>query len=51
MDNILLYTYTTPTLFICLLMDKAASISSVNNAAVNRGVHISFQISVFIFFK
>ena len=38
MDNIPLYTYTIPILSVYLLMDKAASISSVNNAAVNTGV-------------
>ena len=38
--------------FIHLLMDTyfASVLAVVNNAAVNTGMHISFQISVFVYF-
>ena len=43
---------TTTSLFVHLLMDSCFCILAVtNNGAVNTGVQLSFQASVFIFFK
>ena len=51
-SNIPLYLYTTTSLSIHLLMDTLLPyLSSLHNAAMNIGVHVSFQISVFVFFK
>ena len=48
-----IYIHVTSSLFVHLLMgiyiDSVLAI--VNNTALNIGVHISFQIRVFVFFK
>ena len=55
LSNIVLYIYVYKYIhifFIHLLMDTGGFyiLAIVNNATMNIGVHISFQISVFIFF-
>ena len=51
LNNIPLFMYTASSLSINLLIDiwVASILAMINNASVNTGVHISFQISVFVF--
>ena len=53
LSSIPLYIYITSSLSIHLLMDTGGFhvLATVNSAAMNIGVYVSFQISVFVFFR
>ena len=53
LSNIPMYICTTFSLFMHLSTDTGCFLILVvvNNAAVTTGVHVSFQINVFIFFR
>ena len=51
MANIPLYVYATSlSIHLLWILGLLPYLATVDIAAVNRGVHTSFQISVFIFF-